>query len=241
SKQRADNFNTPKSVTQAAVLYVFRCLIDDDIPLNEGCLKAIDIIIPEGSMLAPKYPAAVVAGNVETSQAVTDALFGALGVMAASQGTMNNLTFGNAAHQYYETLCGGTGAGPYFQGTDAVHSHMTNSRLTDTEVLESRFPVRVEKFEIRQNSGGEGRFKGGNGVRREILFLEDMTLSLLSNRRKVPPFGLEGGKPGTLGKNWIQKADGTIIPLSGTDEIEVSLGDLFVIETPGGGGFGEAL
>ncbi len=237
SPQGADNFNAPKAVTHAAVLYVFRCLIDDDIPLNEGCLKAITIVIPEGSMLAPQYPAAVVAGNVETSQAVTDALFGALGVLAGSQGTMNNLTFGNNKHQYYETLCGGAGAGPNFDGASAVHTHMTNSRLTDIEVLESRFPVRVERFEIRLNSGGLGQYSGGDGVRREIRFLENMTLSLLSNRRKIPPFALNGGEPGALGKSWIQRADGTIQSLAGADEVQVGPGDLFVIETPGGGGF----
>ncbi len=238
--QQHNNFNAPKAVTQAAVLYVFRTLVDDDIPLNEGCLKPIDIIIPEASMLAPAYPAAVVAGNVETAQVITDALFGALCILAGSQGTMNNLTFGNAAHQYYETLCGGAGAGADFNGASAVHTHMTNSRLTDAEVLESRFPVRVETFELRRGSGGKGKYKGGDGVRRKIRFLEKMTLSILSNRRVVPPFGLEGGGPGATGKHWIEKADGTVIPLAGTDELEVGPGDLFVIETPGGGGFGEA-
>jgi len=239
SDQQLNNFNAPKAVTHAAVLYVFRCLIDDDIPLNEGFLKAINIIIPEGSMLAPSPPAAIVAGNVETSQVVTDALFGALGVLAAPQGTMNNLTFGNAQHQYYETLCGGAGAGPHFHGASAVHTHMTNSRLTDPEVLESRFPVVLEKFEIRRGSGGSGQFQGGDGVRREIRFLEAMTLSILSNRRKIPPFALAEGKPGALGKSWIQKQDGRIQALTGTDQVDVVPGDLFVIETPGGGGFGK--
>ncbi len=239
SLQQENNFNTPKAVTRAAVLYVFRCMVDDDIPLNEGCLKPIEISIPEGSMLAPQYPAAVVAGNVETSQAITDALFGALGVMAAAQGTMNNLTFGNAAHQYYETLCGGAGAGPGFDGASAVHTHMTNSRLTDPEILELRYPVRVETFEIRRCSGGVGQWHGGDGVRRAIRFLEAMELSILSNRREVPPFGLEGGEPGALGKNWIERADGTIQNLSATETVQIQRGDLFVIETPGGGGFGE--
>jgi len=238
SEQQGNNFNTPKAVTRAAVLYVFRSMVDDDIPLNEGCLKPIEIRIPEGSMLAPQYPAAVVAGNVETSQVITDALFGALGVMSAAQGTMNNLTFGNAAYQYYETLCGGAGAGPGFDGASAVHTHMTNSRLTDPEILELRYPVRVETFEIRRGSGGTGQWPGGDGVRRAIRFLEPMELSILSNRRKVAPFGLEGGGPGALGKNWIERADGTIQYLSGTETVQIQRGDLFVIETPGGGGFG---
>ncbi len=238
SPQQTNNFNAPKSVTRAAVLYVFRCLVDDDIPLNEGCLKPIEIRIPEGSMLDPLAPAAVVAGNVETSQVITDALFGALGVMAAAQGTMNNLTFGNADYQYYETLCGGTGAGPDFNGASAVHSHMTNSRLTDPEVLELRFPIVLNRFEIRENSGGAGQYKGGDGVRREIEFLEAMTLSLLSNRREVPPFGLKGGESGAVGQHWIERPDGSMVPLWGADKIEVDQGDIFVIETPGGGGFG---
>ncbi|VAW83942.1 5-oxoprolinase, HyuA-like domain / 5-oxoprolinase, HyuB-like domain [hydrothermal vent metagenome] len=239
SDQQPNNFNAPKAVTYAAVLYVFRCLINDYIPLNEGFLKAIKIIIPEGSMLAPSSPAAIVAGNVETSQVVTDTLFGALGILAASQGTMNNLTFGNAQYQYYETLCGGAGAGPGFHGASAVHTHMTNSRLTDPEVLESRFPVYLEKFEIRRRSGGSGQYQGGDGVRREIRFLEKMTLSILSNRRTIPPFALAGGEPGALGKSWIQKQNGTIKVLTSTDQVEVVPGDLFVIETPGGGGFGK--
>ncbi len=238
STQQPHNFNTPEAVTHAAVIYVFRTLINEDIPLNEGCLRPIRIVIPKGSMLSPSYPAAVVAGNVETSQVITDALFGALGIMAGSQGTMNNITFGNKKHQYYETICGGSGAGPNFKGTSAVHTHMTNSRLTDPEVLESRFPILVERFEIRRSSGGSGQFRGGDGVRREIRFLEKMSLSILSNRRKIPPFGLAGGMPGACGKNWIERQDGSIISLSGTDQVEVGPGDLFVIETPGGGGFG---
>lgn len=238
SLQQPNNFNAPKAVTRAAVLYVFRTLVEDDIPLNEGCLKPLTIIIPEGSMLAPRSPAAVVAGNVETSQVATDALFGALGIMAASQGTMNNLTFGNDRYQYYETLCGGSGAGLGFDGQDAVHTHMTNSRLTDPEVLEQRFPIRVESFEIRQGSGGEGRYRGGNGIRREIRFLETMRVAILSNRRLIPPYGLVGGRPGSAGKNWIVRADGSVIRMSGADQAIVNRGDLFVIETPGGGGFG---
>jgi 5-oxoprolinase (ATP-hydrolysing) len=222
------------------VLYVFRTLVDDEIPMNEGCLKPIDIVIPDGSMLAPHYPAAVVAGNVETSQAVTDALYGALRVMAAAQGTMNNLTFGNKTHQYYETICGGSGAGPDFDGTDAVHTHMTNSRLTDPEVLELRFPVRLEDFAIRKGSGGAGRHKGGDGVVRRLRFLTDMEVAILANRRIVPPYGMEGGAPGAAGANWIERADGSRDDLTATDKRQVSAGDVFVIETPGGGGFGTA-
>jgi 5-oxoprolinase (ATP-hydrolysing) len=208
--------------------------------MNEGCLKPIDIVIPDGSMLAPHYPAAVVAGNVETSQAVTDALYGALGVMAASQGTMNNLTFGNAAHQYYETICGGSGAGPDFDGTSAVHTHMTNSRLTDPEVLELRFPVLLEDFSIRAGSGGAGRHKGGDGVVRRIRFLTAMEVAILANRRLVPPYGLAGGEPGAPGANWIERADGSRDVLTATDKRRVKSGDVFVIETPGGGGYGAA-
>ncbi len=239
SPQRDDNFNAPAAVTRAAVLYVFRTLIADAIPLNDGCLTPIDIRLPKGSMLSPHFPGAVVAGNVETSQAVTDALFGALGTMAGSQGTMNNLCFGNDVHQYYETICGGAGAGPDFHGADAVHTHMTNSRLTDPEILETRFPVRVERFEIRHGSGGRGLFHGGNGVRRAIRFLKPMRLSILSNRRTIPPFGLAGGAPGSTGKHWVKRQDGSVTPLSGCDQCDVGPGDLFIIETPGGGGFGE--
>ncbi|MFQ5596828.1 MAG: hydantoinase B/oxoprolinase family protein [Nitrospiria bacterium] len=238
SAQQANNFNTPKAVTRSAILYVFRTLVDDDIPLNEGCLKPIEIVVPEGSMLAPVYPAAVAAGNVETSQVITDALFGALGVMAAAQGTMNNLTFGNDRYQYYETLCGGAGAGPDFRGASAVHTHMTNSRLTDPEILEWRYPVRVMRFEIRQESGGKGRYPGGNGVRREICFLEPMRVAILSNRRSVPPHGLAGGCAAALGKNQIIRADGSRRDLSGTEALAVGPGDRIRIETPGGGGYG---
>ncbi len=239
SEQRESNFNAPSAVCRAAVLYVFRTLVDEDIPLNEGCLKPIDIVIPEGSMLAPVFPAAVVAGNVETSQCITDALYGALGVLAASQGTMNNLTFGNDRYQYYETICGGTGAGPDFDGASAVHSHMTNTRLTDPEVLEWRFPVLLEDFRINHGSGGAGRQRGGDGVIRRLRFREAMTAAVLSNHRRVAPFGLAGGRPGALGRNWVERVDGTRVALSGTDRIEMRPGDVFVVQTPGGGGFGE--
>ncbi len=239
SPQLSNNFNAPASVCKAAVLYVFRTLVKSDIPLNAGCLKPLEIIIPPGSMLSPEPPAAVVAGNVETSQYIVDALFGALGTMAASQGTMNNFTFGNADYQYYETVCGGAGAGPDFPGTDAVHTHMTNSRITDPEVLETRFPVRVEEFSIRKDSGGDGKFKGGNGVVRKISFLKDMNAAVLSSHRKLPPFGLKGGKPGKCGKNRIIRGNSTVIELEGQAEAEVRKGDVFVIETPGGGGYGE--
>jgi 5-oxoprolinase (ATP-hydrolysing) len=238
SAQRATNFNAPSAVCRAAVLYVFRTLVDDDIPMNEGCLKPLRLVIPEGSMLNPVYPAAVVAGNVETSQCITDALYGALGVMAAAQGTMNNVTFGNERYQYYETICGGSGAGDGFDGTDAVHTHMTNSRLTDPEVLEWRYPVLLERFEIRKGSGGAGEWYGGDGARRRLRFLEPMALSILSNRRRVPPYGLAGGETGACGQNWIERADGAHIELSATDSAEVAAGDVFVVETPGGGGYG---
>jgi N-methylhydantoinase B len=238
SKQLSSNFNTPKAVTQAAVLYVFRTLVNDSIPLNAGCLKPLKVIIPEGCMLNPSYPAAVVAGNVETSQIIVDTLYGALGIMAASQGTMNNFTFGNERYQYYETICGGSGAGINFNGTDAVQTHMTNSRLTDPEVLETRYPVQVESFCLRPNSAGMGKYSGGNGVIRRIKFLEPMTANILSGRRLIPPFGLNGGKVGQVGRNWIQRSDGTQENLNSTATVEMLSGDVFVIETPGGGGFG---
>jgi len=225
-------------VTRAAVLYVFRTLVDDEIPMNEGVLKPLELIVPPGSMLNPDYPAAVVAGDVETSQCVTDALYGALGVLAASQGTMNNFTFGDETRQYYETVCGGSGAGPEFDGTDAVQTHMTNSRLTDPEVLEWRFPVLLEEFRIRHGSGGGGRYRGGNGVVRRIRFTEPMTAAILSNHRKVAPFGLDGGQPGACGRNWIER-DGKRIALAATDRVQMQPGDIFVIETPGGGGWGK--
>ncbi|WP_106094333.1 hydantoinase B/oxoprolinase family protein [Enhygromyxa salina] len=238
SAQRPNNFNAPYAVCQAAVLYVFRTLVDAEIPMNEGCLDPIELIVPAGCMLRPRYPAAVVAGNVETSQVVVDALYGALGVMAAAQGTMNNLTFGNARHQYYETVCGGSGAGPGFDGTDAVHTHMTNSRLTDPEILEHRFPVVLERFEIRRGSGGRGTWRGGDGVRRTLRFGEAMELVILANRREIPPYGVAGGEPGAPGRNWIERADGSVVVLAATDSARVEAGDRFVLETPGGGGWG---
>lgn len=239
SPQSNNNFNAPRAVTRAAVLYVFRTLVEDDIPMNDGCLKPIRIIIPEGSMLSPKYPAAVVAGNVETSQIITDALYGALGVQAGAQGTMNNFTFGNETYQYYETLCGGSGAGPGFDGTDAVHTHMTNTRLTDPEVLEWRFPVLLEAFSIRHGSGGRGRNRGGDGSIRKIRFLEPMTASILSGQREQGPFGLAGGLSGRSGVNRVVHPDGSEEELPGTATTTLEADDIFVIETPGGGGFGE--
>jgi 5-oxoprolinase (ATP-hydrolysing) len=222
------------------VLYVFRTMIDDEIPMNAGCLEPLDIVIPEGCMLRPNYPAAVVAGNVETSQCITDALYGAMKVMAAAQGTMNNFTFGNEHHQYYETVSGGSGAGPGFDGTDAVQTHMTNSRLTDPEVLEFRFPVLVEEFYIRRGTGGGGKFKGGDGVLRRIRFREAMTAAILSGHRRIAPYGLEGGAPGALGRNHVERKNGEIVELQGTDRIDMQPGDCFIIETPGGGGYGAA-
>jgi 5-oxoprolinase (ATP-hydrolysing) len=236
--QTPDNFNAPAAVAMAAVLYVFRSLVDEDIPLNAGCLKPLEVLIPEGCMLRPSYPAAVVAGNVETSQCVTDALYGALGVLAASQGTMNNFTFGDARHQYYETVAGGSGAGPGFDGADVVQTHMTNSRLTDPEVLEWRFPVLLESFEIRRGSGGAGRWRGGNGAVRRIRFLEPMTAAILSGHRKVRPHGMAGGSPGLPGENYVVRAGGSRTDLGPFDETAMSAGDVFVIESPGGGGYG---
>jgi len=240
SPQQENNFNAPGSVTKAAVLYVFRCLVDSDIPMNAGCLRPLEIVVPERSLLNPLPPGAVAAGNVETSQAVVDALFGCLGVLAASQGTMNNVTFGNARHQYYETICGGAGAGRDFDGTSAVHTHMTNSRLTDPEILETRYPVLVEAFGIRQGSGGADAHKNGDGARRRIRFREKMTAAILSTRRETAPFGLEGGSDGAKGINTLIRKDGSRIPLKGRDEVEVEPGDVLEIETPGGGGFGTA-
>ncbi|MDO8288844.1 MAG: hydantoinase B/oxoprolinase family protein [Parvibaculum sp.] len=234
------NLNAPSAVARAAVLYVFRCMVDDDIPLNEGCLKPLEIVIPAGSMLSPAYPAAVVGGNVETSQAVTDALFGAFGVMASAQGTMNNFTFGNERHQYYETICGGAGAGATFDGADAVHTHMTNSRLTDPEILEWRFPVMLESFSIRRGTGGNGQYHGGDGVRRVIRFRENMTASILSTHRIVAPFGLKGGDAAQCGRNSLRLKNGQIIELSGSDQRDLEAGDAIIIETPGGGGYGSS-
>ena len=241
SPQLSNNFNAPASVCIAAVLYAFRTLVKSDIPLNAGCLRPLQIIIPEDSMLSPRPPAAVVAGNVETSQYIVDALFGALGKLAASQGTMNNFTFGNSDFQYYETICGGAGAGPGFSGTDAVHTHMTNSRITDPEILETRFPVLLEEFSIRQGSGGKGEFRGGNGVVRKFRFLKDMDGAILSSHRKLPPFGLKGGMPGKCGKNTLIRRDGSVIGVGGQAELKLKSGDVFVIETPGGGGYGRLI
>jgi 5-oxoprolinase (ATP-hydrolysing) len=249
SAQLPNNYNAPAAVSMAAVLYVFRTLVDDDIPLNAGCLKPLDVNIPEGSMLRPRYPAAVVAGNVETSQCITDALYGALGIMASAQGTMNNFTFGNDRYQYYETIAGGSGAGASalapdgtpvngFDGTDVVQTHMTNSRLTDPEVLEWRFPVLLESYEIRRGSGGAGRWRGGDGGTRRVRFLEAMTASILANHRRIAPHGMAGGTPGEPGRNWVERADGTRVELGAADRADMRPGDVFVIATPGGGGFG---
>ncbi|MCB1352070.1 MAG: hydantoinase B/oxoprolinase family protein [Rhodobacteraceae bacterium] len=241
--QLATNYNAPEPVTRAAVLYVFRCLVDDNIPMNEGVMKPLEVIVPQRSMLAPEYPAAVIAGNVETSQAVTSALFLALGVQAAAQSTMNNTTWGNGRYQYYETICGGTGAGRLsdgsgFNGTSGVHSHMTNSRLTDPEVLEWRFPVVLDEFSIREGTGGGGQFHGGNGVTRRIRFLEPMTVAILSGHRRVPPPGLEGGAPGACGRTRVARARGAVDELASADQTEVAAGDVYWLETPGGGGYG---
>jgi 5-oxoprolinase (ATP-hydrolysing) len=238
--QRGDNFNPPPAVTRAVVLYVFRCLVGDEIPLNEGCLKPITIVIPPGTFLSPMPGAAVVAGNTEVSQAACNALFGALRSVACSQATMNNFLFGDATRQYYETICGGTGAGPGFDGTSAVHSHMTNTRMTDPEVLELRYPVRLEEFSLRRGSGGAGKWRGGDGAVRRIRFMEPMTAVIVASRRNIPPFGLEGGVDGAAGRQWVERADGKREVLSGTDIVELKRGDVFAIETPGGGGYGRA-
>lgn len=238
SPQSSGNFNAPSSIVKAAVLYVFRTLVKEDIPLNDGCLEAIKIVIPPGSLLAPQAPAAVVAGNVETSQAVTNALYGALGVLASGQGTMNNLTFGNGRYQYYETICGGAGAGNGFGGASAVHTHMTNSRLTDPEVLELRFPVLIDLFQIKRGSGGLGRWSGGDGVVRQIRFREPMMVAILANNRVTAPFGLEGGGCGEVGKAYIRRSDGRTEDLGSSGQSDVQAGDSIVVETPGGGGFG---
>jgi len=240
SDQLADNFNAPRSITRAASLYVLRTLIDDVIPMNDGCLRPIRLVVPEGSMLNPRPPAAVVAGNVETSQVITDALFAATGRLAPSQGTMNNFTFGNAQHQYYETIAGGSGAGPDHDGTDAVQTHMTNSRLTDPEILETRFPVRLVSFAIRRGSGGEGKHRGGDGVIRELSFLQPMRANILANRRRVCPHGLAGGSDALPGRNWVERRDGSVEHLGATGWAEMEPGDRFIVETPGGGGFGRA-
>ena len=240
SEQRPDNFNAPQPVTRAAVLYVFRELVDGDIPMNAGCLRPIKIIVPEGSMLSPHYPAAVVAGNVEVSQAVTNCLFGATKAMAAAQGTMNNLTFGNNEYQYYETICSGAPAGPGFNGADAVHTHMTNSRLTDPEILETRFPVMLEDFHIRENSGGRGKWTAGNGTHRTIRALEELEFAILSGHRRIRPFGLEGGEDGQLGRNEVRRQDGAVEVLKGCDQVVLKAGEAFTIITPTGGGYGKS-
>ncbi len=238
SGEQPDNFNAPSAVCKAAVLYVFRTLVDAEIPMNAGCLRPLEIVIPDGSMLRPRYPAAVVAGNVETSQVITDTLYGALGVLAASQGTMNNFTFGNERYQYYETISGGSGAGPDFDGASVVQTHMTNSRLTDPEVLEWRFPVRLDAYRIRRGSGGAGRHRGGDGGERRVRFLEPMTAVMLANHRRIAPFGVSGGQPGARGRNWVERADGSREEFGATFQVEMQPGDVFVVQTPGGGGFG---
>jgi len=240
SPQQGTNFNAPEPVTRAAVLYVFRVMVDDDIPMNAGCLRPIRIVIPRRSMLSPEYPAAVVAGNVETSQAVTDTLFGALDALAAAQGTMNNLNFGNTQYQYYETICSGSPAGPGFPGTDAVHTHMTNTRLTDPEVLEFRYPVVLEDFHIRTGSGGRGQWGAGDGVMRTIRFLERMDCTILSGHRRVRPFGLNGGESGQIGENSVRRQDGRVEKLQGCDATVLEAGEAIIIRTPTAGGYGAA-
>jgi 5-oxoprolinase (ATP-hydrolysing) len=240
SPQQPTNFNAPEPVTRAAVLYVFRMMVDDDIPINAGCLRPINIVVPPKSMLTPEYPAAVVAGNVETSQAVTNCLFGALGALAAAQGTMNNLNFGNAKYQYYETICSGSPAGPGFNGTDAVHTHMTNTRLTDPEVLEFRYPVVLEDFHIRLGSGGKGKWHAGDGIRRTIRFLEKMNCTILSGHRRVRPFGLAGGEAGQIGENWARRKDGHMEALPGCAETVIDVGEAVIIQPPTAGGYGNA-
>jgi 5-oxoprolinase (ATP-hydrolysing) len=240
SPQQPDNFNAPEPVTRAAVLYVFRVMVDDDIPMNAGCLRPINIVIPKRSMLSPEYPAAVVAGNVETSQAVTDCLFGALGAMAAAQGTMNNLNFGNARYQYYETICSGSPAGPGFPGTDAMHTHMTNTRLTDPEVLELRYPVMLEDFHIRKGSGGRGQWSAGDGIVRTIRFLQKMQCTILSGHRRVRPFGLAGGEAGQVGRNSVRRKDGRVEELKGCDSTLLDAGEAITIQTPTAGGYGRS-
>jgi 5-oxoprolinase (ATP-hydrolysing) len=250
SPQSTTNFNAPSAVTRAAVLYVFRTLVDDDIPMNDGCLEPLEIVVPEGCLLNPRHPGAVVAGNVETSQCITNALYGALGVMGSGPNTMSNFTFGNARHQYYETISGGSGAGGLFDaegrlvggfdGCAVVQTNMTNSRLTDPEVLELRFPVRLESYRIRPHTGGRGRWRGGDGGVRTIRFLEPMTASMLGNSRVFPPFGAAGGESGAVANNYVVRNDGRIEPIGHVGRAELEAGEVFVVETPGGGGFGAA-
>ena len=240
SDQDALNYNAPLAICRAVVLYVFRTLVGNNIPMNEGCLKPLNLIVPDGSMINPRPPAAVISGNTEVSQSIADTLYGALGVIAGSQGTMNNFVYGNDTFQNYETICGGTGAGDGFDGTSAVHSHMTNTRMTDPEVLETRFPVRVDEFSIRHGSGGAGQFTGGDGIVRKLRFLEPMTATCLSSHRIVPPHGANGGGAGKPGENSVIRADGTTEMLAGNDAAEMAAGDVFVLKSPGGGGYGAA-
>ena len=240
SAQHNGNYNAPLSICRAVVLYVFRTLVGSDIPLNEGCMKPLNVIIPEGSMLNPVYPAAVIAGNTEVSQATCNALYGALGVIAGSQATMNNFVWGNDEFQNYETIAGGTGAGPGLNGCDAVQSHMTNTRMTDPEILEKRFPVRLEEFGIRSGSGGSGEWVGGEGAVRRLRFLEPVTVTTLCSHREIPPFGANGGENGAVGRNWAEQPDGEIIAMKGNDEIDLPVGAVFGMETPAGGGWGKA-
>jgi 5-oxoprolinase (ATP-hydrolysing) len=241
--QRPDNFNAPAAVCRAVVLYCFRCLVGEDIPLNDGCLVPLEIIVPEGTFLSPRPHgpgggAAVVAGNTEVSQMTCNALLAALGACASAQATMNNLLFGDADYQYYETVCGGTGGGTGFAGTSAVQTHMTNTRMTDPEVLELRYPVRLEEFGIRRGSGGAGRFPGGDGSRRRIRFLRPMEAVIVASRRTVQPHGLQGGSPGAPGRQWVEHLDGSILPLKGQDQASLAAGEVLGLETPGGGGYG---
>jgi N-methylhydantoinase B len=239
SEQTNDNFNTPKAVTKSAILYVLRTLVEKKIPLNDGCMKPIKIIIPNNCILDPKFPAAVVAGNVETSQTIVDTINGALKVQAACYGTMSNFTFGNNNYGYYETICGGEGASKNHNGTSAVQCHMTNTRMTDPEILELRYPVKINNFSIRKNSGGKGLFNGGNGVIREIEFYEDMTAVILSNRRIVAPFGILNGKNGSKGLNLLRKKNKSIKKLASSESVNIKAGDTIIIKTPGGGGYGK--
>jgi 5-oxoprolinase (ATP-hydrolysing) len=239
SPQQGTNFNAPEPVTRAAVLYVFRVMVDDDIPMNAGCLRPINIIVPDQSMLKPHYPAAVVAGNVEVSQMVTDVLLGALGAMSGAQGTMNNVNFGNDKYQYYETICSGSPAGPGFPGTDAVHTHMTNTRLTDPEILEFRYPVLLEDFHIRKGSGGKGKWNAGDGIRRTMRFLEKMEYTILSGHRRIRPFGMAGGEDGQIGENWVRRNDGRMDRLKGADATVVDAGEAIIVQTPTAGGYGK--
>jgi 5-oxoprolinase (ATP-hydrolysing) len=236
--QRPGNFNAPAAVCRAVVLYCFRCLVGEDIPLNDGCLKPLEIIVEPGTFLSPLPGAAVVAGNTEISQMTCNALLAALGACASAQATMNNLLFGDSVYQYYETVCGGTGAGPGFPGTSAVQTHMTNTRMTDPEVLELRYPVRLEEFGIRRGSGGAGQWPGGDGARRRIRFLHPMEAVIVASRRTVAPHGMAGGLPGATGRQWVERLDGTVEPLKGQDRAMLQPGEVFGLETPGGGGWG---